>query len=126
MPTGTNINSDTLHEELGLLLERLAAAVAMAEAQVEAIASFHIGNHMAARIEKAIARGQLLATAEVLCQEDAALVCGRISTQTLDVLERRTDAAGKRIVNRYPIGDRPMYLRSELIEAVKACPKAKV
>lgn len=98
---------------LGTDIEKTAAdRLGLAVAQVESAARFLSHPNFVLQMRKAMIEASVVAGAEWLCADDACLVAGRISRQTLN------KAASDGLIARQFIGDKPMYQRASINAAI--------
>ena len=84
----------------------------LAVGKLENAVGYISGPRMIEHLREAFREAVIISGADWLCAEDACLVAGRISRQTLNAAA----AAGK--VQRKFIGDKPMFNRASLNEAI--------
>jgi hypothetical protein len=84
----------------------------LAVAQVESAARFLSHPNFVLQMREAMIEAAVVAGSEWLCADDACLVAGRISRQTLN------KAATDGHINRQFIGDKPMFERASINAAI--------
>ena len=84
----------------------------LAVAQVESAARFLSHPNFVLQMREAMIEAAVIAGAEWLCADDACLVAGRVSRQTLN------KAAGNGLITRKFIGDKPMFERASINAAI--------
>jgi hypothetical protein len=90
--------------------DRAQLALAKLENAADYISSQRVIEHLREAFREAV----IISGAEWLCAEDACLVAGRISRQTLN------KAAADGVINRKFIGDKPMFERASINAAISS------